>query len=52
LLARKPGAGKQEPTLRDVLAELPTLTVPVDDPYILQDIDTREDYRALADGLA
>lgn len=52
LLAREPGVGKQEPTLRDVLAELPTLTVPVDDPYILQDIDTREDWRALADGLA
>jgi molybdenum cofactor cytidylyltransferase len=52
VLCARAGGGGEEPTLRDVLAELPTLTVPVDDPYILQDIDTAEDYRALADGIA
>jgi molybdenum cofactor cytidylyltransferase len=51
VLSWEPGAAAQEPTLRDVLAELPALTVPVDDPYILHDIDTAEDYRALAGGL-
>jgi molybdenum cofactor cytidylyltransferase len=34
-------------TLRDVLAEMPNLLVPVDDPCILQDVDTPEDYRGL-----
>ena len=51
VLARQASDGQPEPTLRDVLAELPALTVPVDDPYILKDIDTAEDYRALAGGL-
>jgi CTP:molybdopterin cytidylyltransferase MocA len=46
------GGGGAEPTLRDVLAELPTLTVPVNDPHILHDIDTAEDYDALANGIA
>ena len=50
VLGRQPMPGAQEPTLRDVLAELPTLTVPVDDAGILHDIDTVEDYRALVDG--
>jgi molybdenum cofactor cytidylyltransferase len=31
-------------TLRDALMQVPTLTVPVDDPGILQDIDTTSDY--------
>jgi molybdenum cofactor cytidylyltransferase len=34
-------------TLRDVLAEVPNLLVPVGDPHILQDVDTPEDYRGL-----
>jgi molybdenum cofactor cytidylyltransferase len=46
------GGGGAEPTLRDVLAELSTLTVPVNDPHILHDIDTAEDYDALANGIA
>jgi molybdenum cofactor cytidylyltransferase len=50
VLAREIGAGGREPTLRDLLDELPTLTVPVDDPCILHDIDTAEDYRTLVDG--
>jgi molybdenum cofactor cytidylyltransferase len=33
-------------TLRHVLAEVPTVAVPVDEPGILQDIDTPADYRA------
>jgi len=33
-------------TLRDVLAGVPTLIVPVDEPGILQDIDTPADYRS------
>ena len=32
-------------TLRDVLAEVPTVIVPVDEQGILHDIDTPEDYR-------
>jgi molybdenum cofactor cytidylyltransferase len=35
-------------TLREVLAEEPNLLVPVDDPHVLQDIDTTEDYRGLS----
>ncbi|MBN1836355.1 MAG: NTP transferase domain-containing protein [Spirochaetales bacterium] len=34
-------------TLRDVLAEVPNLLVPVEDPHVLQDVDTPEDYRGL-----
>jgi molybdenum cofactor cytidylyltransferase len=34
-------------TLREVLASVPNLLVPVDDPHILQDVDTPEDYRGL-----
>jgi molybdenum cofactor cytidylyltransferase len=52
VLSCEAGGGLPEPTLRDVLAELPTLTVPVDDPHILHDIDTTEDYRALVAGSA
>ena len=37
-------------TLRTILAGFPTLLVPVEDPHILQDIDTDEDYRRLAAG--
>jgi molybdenum cofactor cytidylyltransferase len=33
-------------TLRDVLAEVPTVVVPVDESAILHDIDTPEDYRS------
>jgi molybdenum cofactor cytidylyltransferase len=33
-------------TLRDVLAGVPTVNIPVDEPGILQDIDTPEDYRS------
>ncbi len=40
--AAPPGCG-----LRDVLASVGTLLVPVEDPYVLHDIDTDEDYRAL-----
>ncbi len=49
VLARQPEPGSAEPTLRDILVDLPTLTVPVDDPCILNDIDTLEDYRAQVD---
>jgi molybdenum cofactor cytidylyltransferase len=52
VLSRGAEGGGPKQTLRDVLAELPTLTVPVDDPHILHDIDTAEDYRALAEGFA
>jgi molybdenum cofactor cytidylyltransferase len=38
-------------TLRDVLAEVPTVIVPVDDQGILHDIDTPEDYRSWHDGV-
>jgi len=38
-------------TLRDVLAEMPTVIVPVDDQGILHDIDTPEDYRSWNDGV-
>jgi len=34
-------------SLRDVLAEVPNLLLPVDDPHVLQDVDTPEDYRGL-----
>lgn len=34
-------------TLRDVLVGVPNLLVPVEDPCVLQDIDTPEDYRGL-----
>jgi molybdenum cofactor cytidylyltransferase len=33
-------------TLRDVLAEVPTVIVPADEPGILHDIDTQADYRS------
>jgi molybdenum cofactor cytidylyltransferase len=33
-------------TLRDVLARVPTMIVPVDEPRVLHDIDTPEDYRS------
>jgi molybdenum cofactor cytidylyltransferase len=36
-------------TLRDVLAEVPTVIVPVDDNGILHDIDTPADYRSWHD---
>jgi CTP:molybdopterin cytidylyltransferase MocA len=32
-------------TMREVLAEVPTMIVPVTEPGILQDIDTAADYR-------
>ncbi len=38
-------------TLRDVLAEVPTVTVPVDDHGILHDIDTPADYQSRHDGV-
>jgi len=37
-------------TLREVLAEVPNLLVPVEDPRVLQDVDTPEDYRGLLRG--
>jgi molybdenum cofactor cytidylyltransferase len=40
-------AAPEGATLRDVLAEVPNLLVPVADPHILQDVDTPEDYRGL-----
>jgi molybdenum cofactor cytidylyltransferase len=52
VLSREDGGGAAEPTLRGVLAELPTLTVPVNDPHVLHDLDTEEDYRALVNGSA
>lgn len=39
-------------TLRDVLRQVPNLIVPVDDPHVLQDVDTPEDYQALLDAAA
>ena len=33
-------------TLRDVLAEVPTVIVPADEPGIIHDIDTPADYRS------
>jgi molybdenum cofactor cytidylyltransferase len=36
-------------TLREVLAQVPTLSVPVEDPFILQDVDTPVDYRSATD---
>lgn len=36
-----------EKTLRDVLQSFPTLVVPADDPHVLHDVDTPEDYRSL-----
>jgi len=38
-------------TLREVLAEVPTVVVPVDDHGILHDIDTPADYRSWRDGV-
>jgi molybdenum cofactor cytidylyltransferase len=38
-------------TLRDVLAEVPTVIVPVDDQGILHDIDTSADYQSRHDGV-
>jgi molybdenum cofactor cytidylyltransferase len=38
-------------TLRDVLAEVPTVIVPVDDHGILHDIDTPADYQSLHGGV-
>jgi molybdenum cofactor cytidylyltransferase len=37
----------REQTLREVLRCVPNLVVPVEDPHVLQDIDTPEDYQAL-----
>jgi len=37
-------------TLRTILAGFSTLLVPVEDPHILQDIDTDDDYHRLASG--
>jgi molybdenum cofactor cytidylyltransferase len=37
-------------TLRDVLAEVPTVIVPVDEPGILHDIDTPADYHSWGPG--
>jgi molybdenum cofactor cytidylyltransferase len=34
-------------TLREVLRAVPTLVVPADDPHVLQDVDTPEDYGSL-----
>ena len=38
-------------TLRDVMAEVPTVIVPVDDHGILHDIDTPADYQSLHGGV-
>jgi molybdenum cofactor cytidylyltransferase len=37
-------------TLRDCLDTIPTLSVPISDFHILDDLDTLEDYRRLRDG--
>ena len=37
-------------TLRDVLAEVPTVIVPADEPGILHDIDTPADYHSWSPG--
>jgi molybdenum cofactor cytidylyltransferase len=37
-------------TLRDVLAEVPTVIIPADEPGILHDIDTPADYRSWSPG--
>jgi molybdenum cofactor cytidylyltransferase len=51
LLSREVGrrilAAPPEWSLREVLAEVPNLLVPVEDPHVLQDVDTPEDYRGL-----
>jgi molybdenum cofactor cytidylyltransferase len=35
-------------TLREILAEVPNLLVPVEDSGVLQDVDTPEDYQGLS----
>jgi len=40
----------QEAILRDVLSEFPTLSVPVEDPHILTDLDTADDLERLGPG--
>jgi len=46
-VARAVAAAPSGAGLRDVLAAVATLLVPVEDPHVLQDIDTDDDYRAL-----
>jgi len=36
---------EQDRSMRDVLAEFPTLAVPVEEPGVVQDIDDAQDYR-------
>jgi molybdenum cofactor cytidylyltransferase len=43
-------AGLIGATLRDVLAPFANLLLPVEDPHVLHDIDTDEDYRSLLAG--
>jgi molybdenum cofactor cytidylyltransferase len=40
----------EKKTLRDVLADYPTLAVPVENRHILIDLDNPEDYKNFADG--
>jgi CTP:molybdopterin cytidylyltransferase MocA len=40
----------EKSTLRDVIAQYPTLAVPVPNRHILADIDSAEDYKSIIDG--
>jgi molybdenum cofactor cytidylyltransferase len=46
-VARAAAAASTGRTLRDVLAGFATLLLPVEDPHVLHDIDTDQDYRDL-----
>ena len=46
-VARALAAAPEGAGLRDLLAAVPTLLVPVEDPHVLHDIDTDADYLAL-----
>jgi molybdenum cofactor cytidylyltransferase len=46
-VARAAASASRDDTLRDVLAGFATLLLPVEDPNVLQDIDTDEDFRTL-----
>ena len=46
-VARAAAAAARGETLRDVLAGFATLLLPVEDPHVLNDVDTDRDYRKL-----
>ena len=51
-MARAAAAAARGETLRDVLAGFATLLLPVEDPHVLHDVDTDQDYRELLGGPA